>query len=228
MLPAWPSAACISARRRSRWPCRSPSRVRWAEAARGASVRGSWSSLLLSVEDRVHCRVPRDHWVKPDWRFAALAGMAVASRPGAPVAMAIARPPRALGALPIAAIALAGAAAPDSRRRGAAWPGLLVIALVACLAGLLVGGRAARRDRRGRSTRAPRASASAVDGFVAGVPRRNGSRSTCGWIRPRGGSWWSPRSRWASCRSGPRCAPRASSRRPSRGGPRTCGVRASR
>ena len=80
---------------------------------------------------------------------------------------------RALGALPIAAIALA-AVRPRTADGVGCWTWLLVIALVACLTGLLVGG--ARLDAIDRGAlHAHPGERVRVDGFVAGVPRRNGS-----------------------------------------------------
>jgi hypothetical protein len=109
--------------------------------------------------------------VKPDWRFAALAGTAVGLAL-APVAMATPSA-RALGALPIAAIALA-ALRPRTADGMGWWAWLVVIALVACLTGLLVGG--ARLDAIDRGAlHAHPGERVRVDGFVAGVPRRNGS-----------------------------------------------------
>jgi competence protein ComEC len=108
--------------------------------------------------------------VKRDWRFAALAGL-TAGLALAPVAAADPAP-RALGGLPIAVIALA---ALRPRRTGGPmeWAWLGLITLVAALAGLLAGGARLHAIDAGALRSRPGMHAS-VDGFVAGVPRRNG------------------------------------------------------
>jgi competence protein ComEC len=108
--------------------------------------------------------------VKPDWRFAALLG-ATAGLALAPLAMAEPSA-RALGAVPIAVIALA-ALRPGREGGGRWWAWLGLITLVTGLAGLLAGGarihaidQGALRGRPGTQAR--------VHGFVAAVPRRTG------------------------------------------------------
>jgi competence protein ComEC len=107
--------------------------------------------------------------VKPDWRFAALAG-AGAGLALAPVAMA--NPPaRALGILPIVVIALAALRA--GRDEGAArWAWLGVVALVAALAGLLLGGARLHAIDAG-ALHAHAGQRGRIDGFLTGVPRRS-------------------------------------------------------
>ena len=80
---------------------------------------------------------------------------------------------RALSALPIAAIALV-ALRPRKADAMGWWAWLVVIALVACLTGLLVGGARLEAIDRGALHAHP-GERVRVDGFVAGVPRRNGS-----------------------------------------------------
>jgi competence protein ComEC len=108
-----------------------------------------------------------------EWRFAALAGV-TAGFALSPVAGA--HPPlRALAFAPAAVVVLValrprgaqGAAA------GFAWIGL--IALVAALAGLLAGGARLNAIDAGALTARPGTHVS-IDGFVAGVPRRNGDQ----------------------------------------------------
>jgi competence protein ComEC len=107
--------------------------------------------------------------VKPDWRFAALAGI-TAGLALAPVAPAHPSA-RALGVVPIAAIGLA--AARPLRPAGSGWLAWLsIVGLAGALAGLLAGGArlhaiddAALRARPGLGA--------TVSGFVVGVPRRD-------------------------------------------------------
>jgi competence protein ComEC len=107
-------------------------------------------------------------WLR-EWRFAALGG-AVAGLALAPLAPA--HPSiRALGALPIAVLAL-GALRPGNAHRGAAVGWLAIIALAAGLAGLLVGGARLRAIDAG-ALQARAGQHASVDGFVSGVPRRN-------------------------------------------------------
>lgn len=108
--------------------------------------------------------------MKRDWRFFALAGMA-AGLALAPVAMADPSA-RALGALPIAVIALASIRPRHEVGRALwAWLGLLVLA--GGLAGLLIGGARLHAIDAGALRARPGIQAR-VDGFVAGVPRRTG------------------------------------------------------
>jgi competence protein ComEC len=108
--------------------------------------------------------------VKPDWRFAGLAGttagLALAPLAGADPSA------RALGALPIAMIGLV-ALRPDPCRRRMELAWLALVALVAALAGLLAGGARLHAVDAG-ALRAGAGLHATVDGFVAGVPRRNG------------------------------------------------------
>ncbi len=105
-----------------------------------------------------------------EWRFAALAG-ATAGLALAPLA-----PPnpslRALGVAPIAIIVLV-ALRPDSRWTPLAFAWLAVVGLIAALAGLLAGG-ARLHALDARALHARPGERVRVDGFVAGVPRRNG------------------------------------------------------
>jgi competence protein ComEC len=107
-------------------------------------------------------------WLR-EWRFAvlggAIAGLALA--PLAPAHPSI----RALGALPIAVLAL-GALRPGDAHRVAAVGWLAVIALAAGLAGLLVGGARLHAIDAG-ALQARAGQHASVDGFVSGVPRRN-------------------------------------------------------
>jgi competence protein ComEC len=107
--------------------------------------------------------------VKPDWRFAVLAGAATGLAL-APIAMAEPSA-RTLGALPLAVIALA-ALRPGRNGGLASWAWLSVIALVACLAGLLGGGARLHAIDAGALHARPGQQAR-IEGFVAGVPRRN-------------------------------------------------------
>jgi competence protein ComEC len=107
--------------------------------------------------------------VKPDWRFAVLAGLtaglALAPLAGADISV------RALGALPIAVIALVGLRPDASRARmELAW--LALVALVAALFGLLAGGARLHAIDAGALRARPGLHAS-VEGFVAAVPRLN-------------------------------------------------------
>jgi competence protein ComEC len=107
---------------------------------------------------------------RSEWRFAALAGATVglAVSPLAPPDPA----PLALGAAPIAVMTLA-ALRPDHRARP--WPQLAwlgLVALVVGLAGLLLGGGRLHAIDRGALQARPGTHVS-LDGFVAGVPRRD-------------------------------------------------------
>jgi competence protein ComEC len=108
--------------------------------------------------------------VKPDWRFAGLAGT-TAGLALAPLAAADPSA-RALAALPIAMIGLV-ALRPDPGRRRMELAWLALIALVAALAGLLAGGARLHAVDAG-ALRAGAGLHATVGGFVAGVPRRNG------------------------------------------------------
>lgn len=113
-----------------------------------------------------------DRWLG-EWRFAALAGLTV----GLGLA-ALADPnpgPAVAGGVPIAVILLASVRPPAGGSVGAAGIWLALVALVAALGGLLGGGArlhalddGALQARPGQHGR--------VDGFVAGVPRRNGDQ----------------------------------------------------
>ncbi|MGE5857289.1 MAG: ComEC/Rec2 family competence protein [Solirubrobacterales bacterium] len=113
-----------------------------------------------------------DRWLG-EWRFAALAGLTV----GLGLA-ALADPnpgPAVAGGVPIAVILLASVRPPAGGSVGAAGIWLALVALVAALGGLLGGGArlhalddGALQARPGQHAR--------VDGFVAGVPRRNGDQ----------------------------------------------------
>jgi competence protein ComEC len=108
--------------------------------------------------------------VKHDWRFAAIAGIAggLALAP-----LAYAGPAaRILGVVPIAVIGLA-ALRPRSPGTGQELAWLALIAIVAALAGLLLGG-ARLHAIDGGALRARPGQPVTVEGFVAGVPRRNG------------------------------------------------------
>jgi competence protein ComEC len=106
-----------------------------------------------------------------EWRFASLIG-ATAGFALAPLAAA--RPALGvIGAIPIAVIALAAIRPPNGARSGVALAWLAVIGLVAALAGLLAGGARLHAIEDG-ALRARPGQHATVDGFVAGVPRRNG------------------------------------------------------
>ena len=107
-------------------------------------------------------------WTR-EWRFAILAGASI----GLALAPLVGAEP-SLGAVGAGPIALIGLAAARPRQTGGAelaW--LAVVALVAALAGLLAGG-ARLHAIDGGALRARQGQAITVDGFVAGVPRRNG------------------------------------------------------
>src|SRR5215212_2504251 len=151
-----------------------------AGAPRAEFVRGS-SSSLLRRRMSIQSRLPPDHSVKRDpdleggdrwlreWRFAALVGAiaGLALAPPAPAHPSI----RALGALPIAVLAL-GALRPGNAHRAAAAGWLAVIALAAGLGGLLVGGSRLHAIDAG-ALQARAGQHASVEGFVSGVPRRN-------------------------------------------------------
>jgi competence protein ComEC len=105
-----------------------------------------------------------------EWRFGALggatAGLAVAPLAAADPSMA------ALGVAPIAMIGIAALRPPDEAHRFGALAWLVVIALVAALAGLLVGGARLQAIDRG-ALQARAGIQASVDGFVSAVPRRN-------------------------------------------------------
>ena len=113
-----------------------------------------------------------DRWLG-EWRFAALAGLTVGL---ALAALADPNPgPAVAGGVPIAVILLASVRPPAGGSVGAAGIWLALVALVAALGGLLGGGArlhalddGALQARPGQHAR--------VDGFVAGVPRRNGDQ----------------------------------------------------
>ncbi len=107
-------------------------------------------------------------WTR-EWRFAILAGASI----GLALAPLVGAEP-SLGAVGAGPIALIGLAAARPRQTGGAelaW--LAVVALVAALAGLLAGG-ARLHAIDGGALQARPGQAITVDGFVAGVPRRNG------------------------------------------------------
>jgi competence protein ComEC len=107
--------------------------------------------------------------LRHEWRFAALAGVTagLASAPLAPPDPARA----ALGAVPIAVLALSALRPRDgSRRMALGW--LALVALTAALAGLLVGGARLHAIDAGALRARPGVHAS-VTGSVAGVPRRD-------------------------------------------------------
>jgi competence protein ComEC len=105
-----------------------------------------------------------------EWRFAALAGATagLALAPLAPADPSLA----ALGTAPIAVLTLAGLRPRDGARPWAplAWLGL--VALVAALAGLLVGGARIHAIDEGALRARPGAQVS-LTGFVTAVPRRS-------------------------------------------------------
>jgi competence protein ComEC len=109
-------------------------------------------------------------WVR-EWRFAALAG-ATTGLALAPVA-APSPSLRAIGAAPIAVIALVASRPAESGRRSVAFAWLAVVGLVAALTGLLAGGARVHAIDGGALRARPGQHAS-VDGFAAAVPRRNG------------------------------------------------------
>ncbi len=104
-----------------------------------------------------------------EWRFAALAGATagLALSPLAPPDPA----PLALGAAPIAVMTLAALRPAEGARPWPALAWLGLVALVAALAGLLAGGARVHAIDRGALRATPGAHV-ALDGFVAGVPRR--------------------------------------------------------
>jgi competence protein ComEC len=104
------------------------------------------------------------------WRFATLAG-ATAGLALAPVAPPDPSP-AALGAAPIAAMTLAALRPADVSRRWPAVAWLAIVALVASLSGLLVGGARLHAIDGGALHAGPGLHV-AVTGFVAGVPHRN-------------------------------------------------------
>jgi competence protein ComEC len=106
--------------------------------------------------------------VKHGWRFALLGGLA-AGLALSPLAQADPSL-RALGAVPIALIVL-GALRPDRERALVPW--LALVALVAAFTGLLAGGARLHAIDAG-ALRARPGTHATVDGYVAGVPRRNG------------------------------------------------------
>ncbi len=119
-------------------------------------------------------------WTR-EWRFAILAGAALGL---ALAPLAGAEP--SLGAVGAAPIAVIGLFAARPRQAGAgevAW--LAVVALVAVLAGLLAGGARLHAIDVG-ALRARPGQAATVDGFVAGVPRRNGDEVDVRVDSPRG------------------------------------------
>ena len=109
-----------------------------------------------------------ERWLR-EWRFAALGGCSV----GLALAQLVAPDPslRALGAAPIAVIGLVAARPREGEAAAFAW--LVVVGLVAALGGLLAGGARVHSIDDGALLTHPGQPAT-VDGFVAGVPRRNG------------------------------------------------------
>ncbi|HKH41232.1 MAG TPA: ComEC/Rec2 family competence protein [Solirubrobacterales bacterium] len=105
-----------------------------------------------------------------EWRFAALAGIT------AGLALAPLAPPDpalpAVGAAPIAVITLAALRPREGSGPRAAFAWLVLLALVAALAGLLVGGARLHAIDAGALRTRPGLHAS-LSGFVAGVPRRD-------------------------------------------------------
>src|SRR4051794_11839440 len=171
----------MSSRRRSSRPC-----VFISFRARCSAPRFICSRFVVIapplVEAHVHTRVPRDHWVKRvgpatgdaerwsrEWRFAALTGATVG------LALApLVTPHPSLGAAGVAPIAVIGLSLLRPHRgvpAVLAW--LAVVALVASLAGLLVGGARLHSIDAG-ALRARPGQRATVDGYVAGVPRRSG------------------------------------------------------
>ena len=109
-----------------------------------------------------------ERWLR-EWRFAALGGCSA----GLALAQLVAPDPslRALGAAPIAVIGLVAARPREGEAAAFAW--LVVVGLVAALGGLLAGGARVHSIDDGALLTHPGQPAT-VDGFVAGVPRRNG------------------------------------------------------
>jgi competence protein ComEC len=107
-------------------------------------------------------------WAR-EWRFAALAGAT------AGLALAPLDPPdpslAAAGAMPIAVITLAALRPDDGARPTAALTWLALLALVAALAGFLIGGARVRAIDTG-ALHARSGTRVSLAGFVAGVPRR--------------------------------------------------------
>ena len=111
-----------------------------------------------------------DRWLG-EWRFAALAGLTVGL---ALAALADPNPgPAVAGGVPIAVILLASVRPPAGGSAGPAGIWLALVALVAALGGLL-GGGARLHALDGGALQARPGQHARVDGFVAGVPRRNG------------------------------------------------------
>ncbi len=119
--------------------------------------------------------------MKPDWRFAALAGIAA----GLALSQLAAADPaaRALGAVPIVVIGLATLRPRDTGAPELVW--LVVIGLVSAVGGLLVGGARLHAIDDGALRAGPGRQVS-VDGFVAGVPRRTGDEVDVRVDSPRG------------------------------------------
>ncbi len=116
-----------------------------------------------------------------EWRFAILAGASIGLAL-APIAGADPSP-GVLGAVPIAVIGLAAA---RPRRGGIAGPPwLAIVALTAALCGLLAGG-ARLHAIDGGALRARPGEHVTLDGFVAGVPRRNDGEVDVRVDSPRG------------------------------------------
>ena len=109
--------------------------------------------------------------MKPDWRFAALAGV-TAGLALAPLAHAHPSP-RALGVVPVAVLALATLRPARPGRGSAEIAWLATIALLGSLAGLLLGGARLQAIDHGALRARPGVHAT-VGGLVAGVPRRTG------------------------------------------------------
>ncbi len=116
-----------------------------------------------------------------EWRFAILAGASIGLAL-APIAGADPSP-GVLGVVPIAVIGLAAARPGRAGIAGPSW--LAIVALAAALGGLLAGGarlhaidRGALRGRPGEHV--------TLDGFVAGVPRRNDGEVDVRVDSPRG------------------------------------------
>jgi competence protein ComEC len=116
-----------------------------------------------------------------EWRFAILAGVSIGLAL-APVAGADPSP-AALGAVPIAVIGLTAARPRHDGMAGLPW--LAVVALAAALGGLLAGGARLHAIDEG-ALRARPGEHAMLDGFVAGVPRRNDGEVDVRVDSPRG------------------------------------------
>src|SRR5215211_5108828 len=190
MLPEWPSALCISARRRFRRSSSGSPCMRRRSGA--AALPLSLSLLIVIAPPWIEGGLLRSWWIdlgpnsarttcapaetrmrelNREWRLAALSGAATGLllSPLAPTRPSLG----VVGVAPLAVIALVGLRPRDGRspREVLAW--LALIALSAALAGLLTGGaRLAAID--GGALRARPGTSAEIAGFVSGVPRRTG------------------------------------------------------